>query len=139
VWLQSPPNATRYKNAGVKWVADARRAKVEWDGCDQPLGLTLREMVVAAALTELLASRDGKAAPPRGTSSIGAQVEPLFLDPGHESMPRTRELARRAGPEPLRRRNLYAPPDFLDLRLSQLRSCAVSSLPARTAIAKSEK
>jgi hypothetical protein len=98
-----------------QWVADARRAKLEWDRCDRPLGLTPREMVVAAALTELLASRDGKPAP-SWTSSIGGQVEPLFLDPGLESMPRTRELARRAGPEPLRRRNLYATPDFLDLR-----------------------
>jgi hypothetical protein len=72
-------------------------------------------MVVAAALTELLASRDGKAAP-SWTSSIGGQAEPLFLDPGLEAMPRTRDLATRAGPEPLRRRNLYASPDFLDLR-----------------------
>ncbi len=101
--------------AARQWVADARRANLEWDRCDRPLGLTPREMVVAAALTELLASRDGKAAPP-WTSSIGGQVEPLFLDPGLESMPRTRELARRAGPEPLRRRNLFASPDFLDQR-----------------------
>jgi hypothetical protein len=72
-------------------------------------------MVVAAALAEMLAARAGVTAP-SWTASIGTNDVPLFLDPGLEQMPRTRELSRTAGPEPLRRRNLFAPPDFLDLR-----------------------
>ena len=53
---------------------------------------------------------------PAWTLSIGAQREPLFLDPGLQEMPRTLAHAMTDGPEPLRRRNLFASPDFLDVR-----------------------
>jgi hypothetical protein len=72
-------------------------------------------MTVAAALAELLATRAGLAAP-SWTAAIGANNEPLFLDPGIQSMPRSLERSRTDAPEALRKRNLFALPDFLDVR-----------------------
>lgn len=102
--------------AARQWVADAQRARLNWDTCERPAGLDEREMAVAAGLAELLASRAGETAP-TWTAAIGAaQTEPLFLDPGLAEMPRTLERTKRDAPEVLRRRNLYASPDFLDVR-----------------------
>lgn len=97
-----------------QWVGDAQRAHVNWKQMTQPRDLSDREMSVAAAIVELLAARMG-AAPPDWTKTIGAVTELLVLDPGLEKMPRSFERAKTAGPEPLRRRNLVALPDFLDV------------------------
>jgi hypothetical protein len=101
--------------AARQWVADARRARIRWEHVVRPSGLDDREMTVAAGIVELLAARSGTVAPP-WTLAIGAQREPLFLDPGLQDMPRTLARAMTDGPEPLRRRNLFASPDFLDVR-----------------------
>jgi len=101
--------------AARQWVADARRADVRWDRIDCPAGLDEREMTVGAGVAELLARRAGSS-PPSWTLSVGPADEPLFLDPGLEDMPRTLAHARANGPEPFRRRNLIASPDFLDVR-----------------------
>ena len=99
-----------------QWVADARRERLRWPEFARPSGLDEREMAVAAGLAELLAARSGTDAP-EWTAGVGAaQSEPLFLDPGLEDMPRTLERTRREAPEALRKRNLYASPDFLDVR-----------------------
>jgi hypothetical protein len=98
-----------------QWVADAHRAHIQWDEMGRPSGLDDREMTVAAGLAELLAAREGTS-PPRWATLVGPQQEPLFLDPGLEDMPRTLAHAKSDGPEPLRRRNLFAPADFLDVR-----------------------
>lgn len=95
-------------------VADAQRMHVDWNRFEQPLDLTEREMSIAAGLIELFASRAG-ATPPLWTSRVGGVTEMLILDPGLEQMPRSFARARTAGPEPLRRRNMIAPPDFLDV------------------------
>jgi hypothetical protein len=97
-----------------QYVVDAHRASVQWDRLERPLDLTARELSVAAALVELLASRAG-AAPPGWTTTVGAVRGLLVLDPGLEPMPRSFAHARVAGPEPFRRRNLVASPDFLDV------------------------
>jgi hypothetical protein len=101
--------------AARQWVADAHRNDVGWDLFARPSGLDEREMVIAAALTELLAARAGTAAPD-WTASVGPHPEPLVLDPGLADMPRTLQRAKTDGPEAFRKRNLYAPADFLDLR-----------------------
>jgi len=93
-------------------VADAQRAHVQWERIEQPSGLNERELCVAAGIVELLASRSG-GSPPSWTQTIGAMRELLVLDPGLEQMPRSFARAQTAGPEPLRRRNLIALPDFL--------------------------
>lgn len=101
--------------AARQWVADAYRAQVRWERLERPSGLDDREMAVAAGIAELLAARAGALAP-SWTIAVGAQKEPLFLDPGLEDMPRTRERMQTHAPEPLRKRNLFASPDFLDVR-----------------------
>jgi len=95
-------------------VADARRSHVHWERLTQPVDLTDREMSVAAGMIELLASRAG-AAPPSWTKNVGAVRELLILDPGLATMPRSFAHARADGPEPLRRRNMVALPDFMDV------------------------
>ncbi|HEX7151445.1 MAG TPA: hypothetical protein VF618_08160 [Thermoanaerobaculia bacterium] len=94
-------------------VADAQHV-VQWDQLSKPVGLTERELTVAAGLVELLASRSG-ATPPAWTASVGALQEPLVLDPGLEEMPRSFARAQTAGPEPLRKRNIVASPGFLEV------------------------
>ena len=66
----------------------------------------------AAALIELLAERAGRAAP-AWTQSIGAVPFPAFLVESAFRMKRLRALCEAESPEPLRKRGLYAPPDFL--------------------------
>jgi len=95
-------------------VADARRAGVQWERLDPPEGLSDPEMSVAAGVVELLASRAGATAPP-WTKAVGGVRELLILDPGLEQMPRSFAHAKAAGPEALRKRNLIALPDFLDV------------------------
>jgi hypothetical protein len=97
-----------------QWVADAHRAALQWDRLQQPDGLTDRDLSIAAALVELLAARVG-AAPPAWTRNVGGVREPMTLDPGLEQMPRSFARAKSHAPEPLRRRNLIALPDFLDV------------------------
>jgi len=100
--------------AARQWVSDAQRAQVRWETLERPDGLSEREMSVAAGIVELLASRSGSTPPP-WTRTIGAVRELLILDPGLEQMPRSFARARSAGPESLRKRNLIALPDFLDV------------------------
>jgi len=98
-----------------QWVADAQRAGVRWETFAKPSGLDEREMTVAAGLAELLAARAG-VTPPSWAYSVGASDQPLLLDPGLQDMPRTLAHAKSEGPEPFRRRNLIASPDFLNIR-----------------------
>lgn len=93
-------------------VADAHRMNVVWERVEQPLGLTDRELAVAAGITELLAARAG-GKPPSWTKSVGASREMVVLDPGLDQMPRSFARAKNSGPEPLRSRNIIALPDFL--------------------------
>jgi hypothetical protein len=97
-----------------QWVADFQRTRVQWDRVEQPVDLTEQEMSIAAGMIELLASRAG-AAPPPWTGTVGGVKELLVLDPGLEQMPRSFARARTAGPAPLLRRNVVAPPDFLEI------------------------
>lgn len=95
-----------------QWVADARRTDLCWEEVEFPSNLTAIELAVAAAVVELLASRAGRPAP-SWTNTVGAVRELLVLDPGLDRMPRSFEHAKGNGPEPLRRRNMVALPDFL--------------------------
>jgi hypothetical protein len=101
--------------AARQWVADAYRKRIQWDAFARPQSMNECELAVAAGMTELLAQRVG-AQPPPWTLQIGPHREPLFLDPGLESMPRTLARATTDAPESLRKRNLFALPDFLDVR-----------------------
>jgi hypothetical protein len=98
--------------AARQWVADAHRERIKWSTVKRPIDLSGRELTVAAGLVELLASRAGEAPPP-WSHGIGPEPTPLVLDPGLERMPRSFAHATTDGPEPLRKRNLVALPDFL--------------------------
>jgi hypothetical protein len=66
-----------------QWVADAERAGFDWSRATEPQGLDAIASALAAGLVEV------------------------------EALPRLRRLCEQEGPEPLRRRGLLAPPDFL--------------------------
>jgi hypothetical protein len=85
-----------------------------WHALPRPNDFNAREMIVAAALVELFARRADEM-PPAWTADIGGEEEPVLLDPGLDEMPRSFERAKVSGPEPLRKRNLLALPDFLDV------------------------
>jgi len=51
-------------------VADVQRMNPKWEQIEQPLGLSERELTIAAGITELLALRAG-GRPPLWTQAIG--------------------------------------------------------------------
>ena len=69
-------------------------------------------LATAAALLELLAQRAGQIAP-AWTREVGPVPEPVFLLEAATRMKRLRALCESEAPEPLRKRGLYAPPEFL--------------------------
>jgi hypothetical protein len=69
-------------------------------------------MAVAAGIVETLATRAGQATAP-WTSEVPAAAKTVFLVRAAQTMPRLRRMCEEEGPEPLRRRRLMAPPDFL--------------------------
>jgi len=69
--------------------------------------------VIAAGLIELLAERRHESAPTWATQ-IGATHPPIYLVKAAHHMPRLRRLCESESPGPLRRRNLFAPPTFLE-------------------------
>jgi len=97
--------------AARQWVADAKRAEINWARVAKPTVEGV-ELIVAAALVELFAERAGATAP-AWTATVGAETEMRVLDPGLEEMPRSFAHAKAHGPASLRRRNLVALPDFL--------------------------
>jgi len=98
-----------------QWVADAVRAGIRFDQLPLPDLESKRERALAAGLAELLAIR-GDQAPPAWTTEVGPLAEPFFVSRRLQQMPRSAEEARVNGPEPLRRRNVYASPNFLSIR-----------------------
>ena len=100
--------------AARQFVADAQRIGLQWNRLERPADMNDRELPVAAGVVELLAARAGTPPPP-WTSTVGAVGELLVLDPGLEKMPRSFERARVAGPVSLRKRNIVASADFLDV------------------------
>jgi hypothetical protein len=69
--------------------------------------------VIAAGLIELLAERRHEPAP-TWAAQIGATHPPLYLVKSAHHMPRLRRLCESESPAPLRHRNLFAPPTFLE-------------------------
>jgi hypothetical protein len=67
---------------------------------------------VCAALVELFAERATQS-PPNWSGEYAALDRPLYLLKSAQTMPRLRRLCDAESPGPLRRRNLLAPPQFL--------------------------
>jgi hypothetical protein len=78
----------------------------------RPASANPRVLSTAAALVELLATRQGQT-PPAWAREIGPLPEPFFLLEAAERMTRLRALCETQAPDPLRKRRLYAPPNFL--------------------------
>ena len=97
-----------------QWVADAQRAGLRFDRLPRPTLVDQAELAVAAGLAELLASRHGQS-PPSWAASISGLESPMFLGRQLATLPRSAARARREGPEPLKRRNLLALPNFLNV------------------------
>jgi hypothetical protein len=95
-----------------QWVADAARAEFDWTRVAEPHGLDQLGLAVAAAVVEMMAARQGAPAA-SWTAAVPAAPHRVFLVQAAESLPRLRRLCEEEGPEPLRRRRLLAPPEFL--------------------------
>ncbi|MEM7348912.1 MAG: hypothetical protein AAF485_32180 [Chloroflexota bacterium] len=70
-------------------------------------------LAIIAALLELFASRMGQQAP-AWTTEIGPVAEPIFLIKAARTMKRLRHLCETEAPEPLKKRRVYAPPNYLE-------------------------
>jgi hypothetical protein len=79
----------------------------------RPVSNDLRLLALSASLAELLAFRQ-KQTPPAWTKEVGALQEPFYLLQSAEKMKRLRLLCETQSPEPMRKRHLYAPPNFLE-------------------------
>jgi hypothetical protein len=93
-----------------QWVMDCAREHVRWNALERPPELAGDTLAVAASLVELMAERAGES-PPAWTADAPALREAIYLVPA--DMRRSREVAEREGPEPLRRRRIFAMPDYL--------------------------
>lgn len=97
-----------------QWVADAAAGSANWAELECPAGLSSEELAVAAGVTEMLAERANQF-PPSWVSEVGGSPTKVWLVRWAESMPRLRRLCEKEGPEPLRRRQVMAPPEFLTI------------------------
>jgi hypothetical protein len=91
-------------------VLESLRSETRLSDLTEPVQATRPERAVLAGLLELLAERNGQAAP-SWTGRV-QNNEPLLA--AAETMPRLRLLCGTLGPEPLRKQCLFARPIFLN-------------------------
>jgi capsid protein len=72
-----------------------------------------RARAIAAGIVEVLAERRGQVAPV--WTKLEGATEPFFLVAAAETMPRLRMMCEQDAPLPLKKRNLYAPANFLEV------------------------
>lgn len=80
----------------------------------QPKTADRNILALSAAFLELLGDRT-KEEVPAWTTQIGPVQQPIFLVEAAGYMPRLRALCEQEAPEPLRKRGIYAPPNYLAL------------------------
>ena len=100
--------------AARQWVADAGRESIVWADVPRPVGWAAVDLAVAAGVVELLASRSDQP-PPSWTTAVEEAPIPVYLLRAADTMPRLRHSCETEGPESLRRRHIYAPPEFLTI------------------------
>ncbi|GAB4580381.1 MAG: hypothetical protein Fur0022_31220 [Anaerolineales bacterium] len=91
---------------------DLLREVSSFQDIPRPSSLDVRLLPIAAGLIELLAQRQNQP-PPAWVKDIGPMPEPFYLLETALHMKRLRELCETQAPEPLKKRNLYAPPNYL--------------------------
>lgn len=92
-------------------VQDLLRAAPDWAAMPRPRSVDEAVMAVSAAFVELFAERSG-AQPAAWTRDVGPVPAPIYLLEAARTMPRTRALIEAESPEPLRKRNIFAPKDY---------------------------
>jgi len=80
----------------------------------KPLQVDIHAYGTGTGFAELLAERAGQP-PPAWTATTGPLPEPFFVVAWADRPGFTRDLCLNESPEPLKRRNLFAPPDFLEM------------------------
>lgn len=80
----------------------------------QPATADRTILALSAAFLELLGER-AQEQTPDWTTQIGPVQQPIFLLEAAARMPRLRNLCEQEAPEPLRKRKIYAPPNYLAL------------------------
>lgn len=101
-------DALRVRSLSQDWL----RENPNMRSIDAPESIDPNVRAVAAAFVELFADRLGHSPPP-WAAEVPAASEPLFLLKEARTMRRLRVLCLEHSPLPLRRRKLYAPPDYL--------------------------
>jgi hypothetical protein len=94
-------------------VQDWLRENPRFVDCLAPATSDATLLAIAASIVELLAQRRQQP-PPAWTEDIAPADHPLYLVKSALTMPRLRRLCESESPAPLRRRNLFAPPTFLE-------------------------
>ena len=69
---------------------------------------------VSAGIAELIAVRTAQQAP-AWASQVGKLTTPLYLVEAAARSPKMRARVERESPEPLRKRNVFAPPGYLEM------------------------
>ena len=100
--------ALSLRSAAQDWLSENPRVT----DCLPPSSSDPDVLTVAAALAELFALRAGQPAPP-WSAGVGPLSQPRFLLRAAATMTRLRRMCELESPAPLRRRNLFAPADFL--------------------------
>ena len=98
--------------AARAWVQEAVRTRLDWSAIAQPADLDPDGLAIAAGIAELLAARAGQT-PPAWTSAVPPATHSVYLVRAASQMPCLRAACESEGPEPLRRRQIFAPPEFL--------------------------
>ena len=99
--------------AKVTLTQDLLRQTARLSDVPRPITKDAQLLAIAASLIELFALRQ-KQTPPAWASDVAALPEPFFLVKAAQQMERLRELCETQSPEPMRKRKLYAPPNFLE-------------------------
>lgn len=97
-----------------QWVADAMLLPITWSEVARPADMDAEHLAVAAGVVELRAKRSGRASP-SWTRDVGERPKRSYLVRAPETMPRLRRACEQEGPEPLRRRQIMAPSEFLSV------------------------
>lgn len=97
-----------------QWVKDAYRMGLSFPDLPRPQGLDAERLAAAASLVELLSGRAGKL-PPAWTAEVPPAPGEVWLDRALEGIPFLKERCLTDAPPALKRRNVYALPDFLSV------------------------
>jgi hypothetical protein len=102
-------DALKLRSLAMDWLSENQAI----GECAPPDSSDQAIRAVAAALVEMFAERRNER-PPLWTSEISAVAEPIYLLQAASTMRRLRALCESQSPAPLRKRNIFAPPTFLE-------------------------